>query len=58
MTWFGWTWIALIGLSTILNVKDVGKPRKPMSGTTAAILVCITAAQIGGILFIGTGHLL
>lgn len=51
MSWFDYILVALWLFSVLATVTSVGKPRKPIDGTTAAVIVAINILFIAGLLF-------
>jgi len=49
MTVFDWLICLLMGAGALLNVRDVGKPRDPITPGLAALVVLINFAIILGI---------
>lgn len=54
MTWFGYLFVALLSLSTLMVVGSIGKPRGPLEPTAAAVIVLINALLILGAITVGT----
>jgi hypothetical protein len=52
MTWFDWTLIALLALSTIGQVLEIGKPRDPRTHNDAVLNLVVTALVICGIVML------
>lgn len=50
MHWFLWTLAAWHALGALLVVANVGKPKKPTTGSVAAVIVLIEAAIIAGLI--------
>lgn len=46
-----WIIVALLTFGMLLNVAQVGKPRKPLEPTMAAVIVAINAALILSVLW-------
>jgi hypothetical protein len=46
-----WIVVAILALGALVSVATVGKPRKPMTGGAAALVVIIDAALIVAILW-------
>lgn len=46
-----WIIVALFSLGLLLNVAQVGKPRKPLEPGTAAVIVAVNVALIIGVLW-------
>lgn len=51
-----WVIAALIASGALLTVRDVGKPRKPLTGASAAAVVLVSAA-FASVLVIAGLHL-
>lgn len=55
MTWFGWVVLAWWLWALVRLVRDVGKPRKPITPAIGAAAVVIFTLLAVGIVTIGTG---
>ena len=56
MNWFGWLLVAWWAISALVTVVYIGKPRKPLEPSVAAIVVAVYAAEIVALLTVGTGR--
>ena len=45
-----WVMVAMMAFGALTSITMVGKPRKPLDGTTAAVIVVAQAAYITAIL--------
>jgi hypothetical protein len=54
MRWEAWVFVTLYGLSVVLNIASIGKPRKPMTPGQAASLAVISALLIYLAIRLGT----
>ena len=50
MNWFDYTLIGILGISLLLNIRDLGKPTEPMSNGSLAALTITTGLLIAGII--------
>lgn len=50
--WQLWIVVGWFALATILMIAQVGKPREPLDGTTAAIATCFNGALICLVLWV------
>lgn len=53
MTWFGWFLAAWFLLGNVVSISQIGKPRKPVDTSSAAIGVVISALLIAGLVLVG-----
>lgn len=51
MSWFDYVLVAFWLFGAFVTITVVGKPRKPLDSTTAAIIVAINILFIAGLLF-------
>ena len=54
MTWFGWCLIAIVALSTLLSVAQIGKKREPLDPSTVVVIVIVNSLLILGTILVGT----
>lgn len=57
MQLFCWILAAYLAVGALLAVASVGKPKQPLTGGTAAVVVLIVAAEVVGLAFVATGVL-
>lgn len=50
MNTFYWIFVIAVGLSCLITIGSVGKPREPLSGGMAALIVLVNVSIIVGIL--------
>jgi hypothetical protein len=47
-----WAMVGLLALGVLLTITNVGKPRKPMTGSAAAKVALVSVAEIIGIVLL------
>lgn len=54
MTWFGVVFVCLMGLSTVLSIHSVGRPREPLTPGAAVAILIINGLLTWGAITVGT----
>lgn len=57
MELFCWILAALIAHGALVTVAVVGKPRRPVTGRSAAVVVFLSACEVTGLALVATGVL-
>jgi len=54
VNWVAWALVGFIALGSLLAVSIVGKPRTPLTGLTAAVVLVLNGLQVWGIVWLAT----
>lgn len=54
MPWYAWLVTALVGVSTLVTIGSVGKPRKPTTPGIAVAVVVVNGLFVWGVVALGT----
>lgn len=57
MELFCWAFAAFLGYGALVAVANVGKPRRPLTGGVASVVVLVTACEVTGLALVATGVL-
>jgi hypothetical protein len=49
MTWYAWLIVAALVAGALLNVRDIGKPRGPITPAAAMLVIVANALMIYGV---------